>query len=164
MVPQLGGRIGLLHLRGAARAMPCVLLPVDRRPDRAGRMEAGALARRPVDLSRQWLPLRAGRPGFAAAWRNAPYFDDLRRMAAGLEELNRRVIVFVNDDATLITSKGATPLGRIQSARELRRRTGVRPRGPDLSGRASVGRRPIRTTDFGVGGPRPPGLVKRGQA
>jgi Fe-S-cluster containining protein len=47
------------------------------------------------------------------AWRKQPYFDDLRRMAAALQELNRRVIVFVGENATLVTPQGATPLGRM---------------------------------------------------
>jgi hypothetical protein len=34
-------------------------------------------------------------------------------MAAGLQEMNRRVIVFVGDNATLVTPQGATPLGRM---------------------------------------------------
>jgi len=50
-------------------------------------------------------------PGSPQAWRKQPYFDDLRRMAARLEETNRRVIVFVGDNATLVTAQGATPLG-----------------------------------------------------
>jgi hypothetical protein len=49
-------------------------------------------------------------PGSPQAWRKQPYFDDLRRMAARLEEMNRRVIVFVGDNATLVTAQGATPL------------------------------------------------------
>jgi len=52
-------------------------------------------------------------PGSPQAWRNPPYFDDLKRMAARLEESNRRVIVFVGDNATLVTSRGAVALGRM---------------------------------------------------
>jgi hypothetical protein len=54
-------------------------------------------------------------PGSPQAWRKQPYFEDLRRMATGLQELNRRVIVFVGDIATLVTPQGATPLGRMTS-------------------------------------------------
>jgi len=52
-------------------------------------------------------------PNSPQAWRKQPYFEDLRRMAAGLQELNRRVIVFVGEMATLMTPQGATPLGRM---------------------------------------------------
>jgi Fe-S-cluster containining protein len=52
-------------------------------------------------------------PSSPQAWRKQPYFDDLRRMAAGLQDLNRRVIVFVGENATLVTPQGATPLGRM---------------------------------------------------
>jgi Fe-S-cluster containining protein len=52
-------------------------------------------------------------PSSPQAWRKQPYFDDLRRMAARLQELNRRVIVFVGENATLVTAQGATPLGRM---------------------------------------------------
>ena len=34
-------------------------------------------------------------------------------MAAALEGVNRRVIVFVGENATLVTANGATPLGRM---------------------------------------------------
>ena len=34
-------------------------------------------------------------------------------MAAALQESNRRVIVFVGENATLVTPQGATPLGRM---------------------------------------------------
>jgi hypothetical protein len=52
-------------------------------------------------------------PSTPQAWRKQPYFDDLRRMAAAMEEANRRVIVFVGENATLVTPNGATPLGRM---------------------------------------------------
>jgi hypothetical protein len=52
-------------------------------------------------------------PSSPLAWRQQPYFDDLRRMAGVLEEMNRRVIVFIGENATLITPRSATPLGRM---------------------------------------------------
>ena len=52
-------------------------------------------------------------PSSPQAWRRPPYFDDLRRMAANLQEVNRRVIVFLGENATLVTPQGATPLGRM---------------------------------------------------
>jgi hypothetical protein len=56
-------------------------------------------------------------PGSPQAWRKPPYFEGLRRMAASLEESNRRVIVFVGDNATLVTPQGATPLGQMSPER-----------------------------------------------
>lgn len=82
-------------------------------------------------------------PSSPHAWRKQPYFDDLRRMAGALAEANRRVIVFVDDDATLITARGATPLGQMR---------------PDESF--------VLEPVFGPDGPtvRLAGLVKRGEA
>jgi Fe-S-cluster containining protein len=54
-------------------------------------------------------------PSSPQAWRKQPYFDGLRRMAAGLQETNRRVVVFVGENATQVTPQGATPLGRMSA-------------------------------------------------
>ncbi len=69
-------------------------------------------------------------PGSPLAWRNPPYFEGLRRMAAGLEESNRRVIVFVGDNATLVTPQGATPLGRMSPDRNFVIEAAFGPDGP----------------------------------
>jgi len=69
-------------------------------------------------------------PATPQAWRKAPYFDYLRQMAVRLEESNRRVIVFVVDDATLVTSRGVVPLGRVGPDRTYAIRMAFGPDGP----------------------------------
>jgi hypothetical protein len=53
-------------------------------------------------------------PGSPQAWRKAPFYDKLRAMARSLNEKGRHVVVFVNDDATLIMPDEAVPLGRMK--------------------------------------------------
>jgi hypothetical protein len=69
-------------------------------------------------------------PSSPQAWRKAPYFDYLRQMATRLEESDRRVIVFVGDNATLVTPRGATLLGRIRLDRPFGVEAAFGPDGP----------------------------------
>ncbi len=85
-------------------------------------------------------------PSSPQAWRKQPYFDDLRRMAAALQEMNRRVIVFVGDNATLVTPQGATPLGRMSPERISSSRPAFGPNGPTFR----VARAGLQAPDAGA--------------
>ena len=50
-------------------------------------------------------------PGAPQAWRKQPYYDQLHRWAASSLQKGQHVIVFVNDDATLIMPDQDVPLG-----------------------------------------------------
>ncbi len=50
-------------------------------------------------------------PGSPQAWRKEPYFGDLQRMAGNLLKQNRHLIVFVDQNATLIMPTGPVPMG-----------------------------------------------------
>ena len=69
-------------------------------------------------------------PGSPQAWRKAPYYDDLRRMAKRLNEQNRHVIVFVGDVATLIMPEEAVPLGKMSAQDNFRVEAAFGPKGP----------------------------------
>lgn len=50
-------------------------------------------------------------PGTPLAWRKEPYFSRLREMAEHLLKARRHVLVFVNQDATLIMPTGPVAIG-----------------------------------------------------
>jgi hypothetical protein len=52
-------------------------------------------------------------PGSPGAWRRAPYYDALRSMAKRLADERRLLVMFVGDEATLLTPDEAVPLGRM---------------------------------------------------
>jgi hypothetical protein len=68
--------------------------------------------------------------GAPQAWRKAPYFDDLRRLAARFNEQNRHVIVFVGDVATLILPEGPVALGKMTAEDNFRLEPAFGPNGP----------------------------------
>jgi hypothetical protein len=53
-------------------------------------------------------------PGAASAWRKQPYYDQLHKWAETNLQKGRHVIVFVNDEATLIMPGQDVPLGRMK--------------------------------------------------
>ena len=69
-------------------------------------------------------------PSAPQAWRKAPYFDDLRRLAKRLNERNRHVIVFVGEVATLILPEDAVPLGKMTAEDNFRLQPAFGPNGP----------------------------------
>lgn len=69
-------------------------------------------------------------PGSPQAWRKAPYYDDLRRMAKRLNAENRHVIVFVGDIATLIMPDEAVSLGKMSAEDNFRVEPAFGPKGP----------------------------------
>jgi hypothetical protein len=69
-------------------------------------------------------------PGAPQAWRQTPYYDDLRRMAKRLNEQGRHVIVFVGDVATLIMPEEAVPLGKMSAQDNFRVEAAFGPKGP----------------------------------
>lgn len=53
-------------------------------------------------------------PGVPQAWRKQPYYDQLHRWAEVNLQKGRHVLVFVNDDATLIMPGQDVPLGKMK--------------------------------------------------
>jgi hypothetical protein len=53
-------------------------------------------------------------PGAPQAWRKQPYYDQLHRWAEVNLQKGRHVLVFVNDDATLIMPGQDVPLGKMK--------------------------------------------------
>ena len=52
-------------------------------------------------------------PGQPRAWTREPYRSELARWSGQLLKSGRHLLVFVNDDATLIIENEAVPLGRM---------------------------------------------------
>ena len=69
-------------------------------------------------------------PGSPQAWRKAPYFDQLRGWAKTLLDKGRHVIVFVNDNATLIMPQEAISLGRMTPSDNFKIEPAFGPNGP----------------------------------
>jgi hypothetical protein len=68
-------------------------------------------------------------PGSPQAWRKAPFYDSLRAMARKLNEKGRHVVVFVNDEATLIMPDEAVPLGAMKPTDNFRIERAFGPKG-----------------------------------
>ena len=68
-------------------------------------------------------------PGSPQAWRKAPYYDRLRALARSLNEKGRHVVVFVNDNATLIMPDEAVPLGPMKPTDNFKIERGFGPKG-----------------------------------
>ena len=62
----------------------------------------------------------------------APYYDALRSMAKRLLEERRLLVMFVGDEATLVTPDEALPLGRM-TAEDNFRSSRSSARGPDVA-------------------------------
>jgi hypothetical protein len=53
-------------------------------------------------------------PGAPSAWRKQPYYDQLHRWAEVNLQKRRHILVFVNDEATLIMPGQDVPLGKMK--------------------------------------------------
>ncbi len=69
-------------------------------------------------------------PGSPGAWRRAPYYDGLRRMAERLLPQRRHVIMFVGEEATLVMPEEPLPLGRMTAQDNFRIEQTFGPNGP----------------------------------
>jgi hypothetical protein len=69
-------------------------------------------------------------PGSPGAWRKPPYYDGLRAIAKTLLDERRHLIMFVNDDATLVMPDEALPLGKMTAEDSFRIEQAFGPRGP----------------------------------
>jgi hypothetical protein len=68
--------------------------------------------------------------GYPQAWRKAPYYDQLRRWSKDLIGKGLHVIVFINDNATLIMPEEAVPLGRMKATDNFKIARVFGPNGP----------------------------------
>ena len=68
-------------------------------------------------------------PGYPKAWRNAPYYDQLRRWAASLIDKERYVIVSIKQASTLILPNGPFFLGDGKLSYNFRVHQGSNPAG-----------------------------------
>jgi hypothetical protein len=80
-------------------------------------------------------------PGAPSAWRKQPYYDQLHRWAATGVPKGKHVIVFVNDEATLIMPDQDVPLGAMNPADGFSVRQTFGP-GGSLTYEVTRGRRP----------------------
>jgi hypothetical protein len=69
-------------------------------------------------------------PGTPSAWRKQPYYDRLRQLARTNLELGAHIVVFVNDQATLIMPDQDVPLGPMKPTDGFSVRRVLGPNGP----------------------------------
>ena len=69
-------------------------------------------------------------PGSPQAWRKAPYYDDMRGWAKLLLNDGCHVIVFVNDEATLIMPDDSIALGKMTAKDNFKIVPAFGPNGP----------------------------------
>ena len=69
-------------------------------------------------------------PGAPQAWRRAPYFEQLKKIAGEFNARGKHVIVSVNDFATLILPTGPVTLGAMSAKDHFRIEQTFGPEGP----------------------------------
>jgi hypothetical protein len=69
-------------------------------------------------------------PGSPGAWRRAPYYDALRSMAKRLQDQRRLLVMFLGDEATLVTPGEPLPLGKMTAEDDFRIERVDGPNGP----------------------------------
>ena len=69
-------------------------------------------------------------PGAPGAWRRAPYYAALRRMAKTLLAQSRHLIMFAGDEATLVMPDAALPIGKMTAKDNFRIEQVFGPKGP----------------------------------